>query len=91
MVTLGRKNAAERVASLLLLIATRSPGASTDNGDSATFDLPIGRADMADFLGLTIETVSRQINKLRNDGVISMSSHRPVVIPDLAALRSRTG
>nr|ACF98133.1 putative transcriptional activator Crp family protein [uncultured bacterium 1062] len=89
MVTLGRKSAAERVASLLLLIASRSVAAGCTN--SATFDLPIGRADMADFLGVTIETVSRQISKLRHEGVIVISSHRHVVVPDLAALRSRAG
>lgn len=91
MVTLGRKNAAERVASLLLLFATRSADTSADDADSATFYLPVGRADMADFLGVTIETVSRQISKLRHDGIILISSHRHVVIPDLPALRSRTG
>lgn len=88
MVTLGRKNAAERVASLLLLIAGRN---SVEGTDSATFDLPIGRADMADFLGVTIETVSRQISKLRHEGIIVVSGHRHVVVPDLTALRSRAG
>lgn len=91
MVTLGRKNAAERVASLLLLIASRNASSGIEGTDSATFDLPIGRADMADFLGITIETVSRQISKLRHEGTIVISSHRHVVIPDLAALRSRAG
>jgi CRP/FNR family transcriptional regulator len=79
MVTLGRKTAAERVASILLLIAARSIGRGAHLGGSVTFDLPLIRADMADFLGLTIETVSRQISKLRTEGVIVISSHRHVV------------
>lgn len=89
MVTLGRKSAAEKVASLLLLIAYRSDG--LNSGDSVAFDLPIGRSDMADFLGLTIETVSRQISKLRHDGVVSVAGHRRVQVLSLRALKDRAG
>ena len=91
MVTLGRKTAAERVASILLLFALRNrrPGEKEDG--AVTFDLPLIRADIADFLGLTIETVSRQVSKLREDGVIIVTSHRHVVVPDLARLYRRAG
>jgi len=89
MVTLGRKSAIERVASVLLLVATRMGGADAQ-GDIVV-DLPIGRADMADFLGLTLETVSRQMSRLRHEGVISVQGHRCVVIHDLDALKGRTG
>ena len=88
MVTLGRKSAAEKVASLLLLVAKRSGGGSDD---SVAFDMPIGRADMADFLGLTIETVSRQVSKLRHSGVIAVSGHRHVKVLSLRALTDRAG
>jgi CRP/FNR family transcriptional regulator len=54
MVTLGRKTASEKVASFLYLIATHLDPAS---GSRRAFDLPLTRADIADFLGLTIETV----------------------------------
>lgn len=91
MVTLGRKTASERVASLLLLIAARSVGKDKPLTGSVTFDLPLIRNDMADFLGLTIETVSRQISKLRNEGTIVISSHRHVVVPDVERLRQRAG
>lgn len=91
MVTLGRKTASERVASLLLLIATRSVGREAMNAGSVTFDLPLVRSDMADFLGLTIETVSRQISKLRNEGIVVITSHRHVVVPDIERLRRRAG
>jgi CRP/FNR family transcriptional regulator, anaerobic regulatory protein len=91
MVTLGRKTAAERVASILLLTAARSVGRDVPLTGSVTFDLPLIRADMADFLGLTIETVSRQISKLRGEGIIVVSSHRHVVVPDIERLRRRAG
>jgi CRP/FNR family transcriptional regulator, anaerobic regulatory protein len=87
MVTLGRKTAAEKVASFLYLIASHIDPA----GDVTTFDLPLGRADIGDFLGLTIETVSRQMSKLKADGVIEIENHRHVSVPDLARLRVRCG
>ena len=89
MVTLGRKSAVERVASMLLLIAARS--GATDTGSEVVVDLPISRADMADFLGLTVETVSRQMSRLRHEGVITIHGHRCVVIGSLATLKARTG
>lgn len=89
MVTLGRKSAIERVASVLLLVALRS-GCRQPDGDIA-IELPIGRADMADFLGLTLETVSRQMSKLRREGLIGLQGHRRVLIRDLPALRALTG
>lgn len=91
MVTLGRKTAAERVASLLVLIAERTVGRAKMLKGRVVFDLPLVRADMADFLGLTIETVSRQISKLRNEGIVEISGHRHVEVPDIERLRRRAG
>ncbi|SFZ83056.1 CRP/FNR family transcriptional regulator, anaerobic regulatory protein [Devosia enhydra] len=92
MLTLGRKTAAEKVASFLYLIATHiDPAAFARRPDSASFDLPLGRADIGDFLGLTIETVSRQLTKLRTDKVITIVNTRHVDIPDLARLKGRCG
>ena len=89
-VTLGRKTAAEKVASFLLLIARNiDPTARTRPG--ASFDLPLTRADIADFLGLTIETVSRQLTRLRADGVIRIENNRHVVIDHMARLEARSG
>ena len=88
MVTLGRKTAAEKVASFLLLIANHiDPAASSKN--QMTFDLPLTRGDMADFLGLTIETVSRQVSKLRAEGLIRFENNRRVVVVDIARLKRR--
>ncbi len=91
MVTLGRKTAGEKIASFLLMIARNiEPAAGTDRM-SARFDLPLTRADIADFLGLTIETVSRQLTRLRADKVIAIESNRHVIVPDLSRLEARQG
>jgi CRP/FNR family transcriptional regulator len=89
MVTLGRKSAAEKVASFLYLIATHID--PTESAPETSFDLPLSRADIGDFLGLTIETVSRQVSKLKADGVIEVVNYRHVCVPDLARLRVRCG
>ncbi|QIG81541.1 Crp/Fnr family transcriptional regulator [Stakelama tenebrarum] len=71
ILSLGRKNAAERIASFLLEVLDRT---RPDHEDGpAEIDLPISRGEMADYLGLTIETVSRQLTRLRKDGVIAMA------------------
>lgn len=89
MLTLGRKTAGEKVASFLLLISTH---AFPDNeADSVTFDLPMSRVDIADFLGLTMETVSRQLTKLRKDDVVHITNNRHVEVPDIARLSDRAG
>ena len=89
MVTLGRKTAAEKVASLLLLIATHlDPDAS---GETRVFDLPMSRLDIADYIGLTIETVSRQFSRLKSDGIITITANRHIEIVNLARLKKRCG
>lgn len=89
LVTLGRKSARERVASFLTMIAQHVPirQEASEQGRIA-FDLPLSRADMADFLGLTIETVSRQLTRLKKDGLIAISHNRHIDVPDIEALRS---
>jgi CRP/FNR family transcriptional regulator len=91
MVTLGRKTAQEKVASFLYLIATHAdPTAGADDGPVA-FELPLTRADIGDFLGLTIETVSRQLTRLRQMGAISIANQRQVEIADLDELKALCG
>ncbi len=92
MVTLGRKTAAEKVACFLYLIATHiDPNYIGGDFENISFELPLTRADIADFLGLTIETVSRQFTKLRADGVIEISVNRHVDVPDLRLLKKSCG
>ena len=86
ILTLGRKSAAEKVASFLHLIATHIDPEQLAKGEMVQFELPLKRADIADFLGLTIETVSRQMTKLRKSGVIELDGARTVKVPSMAAL-----
>ena len=79
VVLLGRKSACERVASLLLDLAERA-------GNPRTLDVPMSRQDMADYLGLTIETVSRTLTQLQADGVIEIPTTRRIVLRDRVAL-----
>ncbi|MFD2647042.1 Crp/Fnr family transcriptional regulator [Devosia albogilva] len=91
MVTLGRKTALEKVASFLHLIATHTDPEADVVVGGARFELPLSRLDIADFLGLTIETVSRQMTKLRQMGVIQVTNNRTVDVPDLDRLQTLCG
>jgi len=71
VLTLGRRSATERVASLLVDLAERLGG-----GD--VLEAPMTRQDMADYLGLTIETVSRTITQLQGAGLIRLSGRRTI-------------
>ena len=88
MLTLGRKSASEKVASFLHLIATHIEPEKMPSGNDFVFELPLKRADIADFLGLTIETVSRQLTKLRKRGIIEIENNRTVRVPDMGRLRN---
>ncbi|HBZ43609.1 MAG TPA: transcriptional regulator [Maritimibacter sp.] len=92
MLVLGRKTAREKIASLVLIIARRDSSLRRKlPADGMTFDLPLTREAMADYLGLTLETVSRQISALRKTGTIRLEGKRHVIVPDLDALISETG
>jgi CRP-like cAMP-binding protein len=73
------KTAQERVASFLLEMASRMPG--------NIVELPMSRQDIADYLGLTIETVSRTLTNLESAAAIELPSSRRVVIRNGSALR----
>jgi hypothetical protein len=51
------------------------------------FELPLTRSDMADYLGLTIETVSRQLTRLKTSNVIRLSTNRLIMVPDIGPAR----
>ena len=91
MLLLGRKTAREKIASLISIIARRASIDSLDDVDSMTVELPLTREAMSDYLGLTLETVSRQISALKKDGVIALDGNRKVIIPDMRALMDETG
>lgn len=73
------KTAQERVAGFLLEMAKRAPAGNE-------IDLPMSRQDIADYLGLTIETVSRTLTQLENSAAIAVPSSRRIVLRNRAAL-----
>lgn len=87
MVLLGRKTAEERVATFLLHVAEKMTNV-TCRGRSS-FDLPLSRSDIADYIGLTLETVSRQMSRLRKDKIITLDGTKHVTFVDMDRLRAR--
>jgi CRP/FNR family transcriptional regulator len=82
--SLARMSALERLAGFLLRLAEHT---GAPRRKAVVVDLVLGRAEIADHLGLTIETVSRGLTKLRRDGLIRLEKYdHAVIIPDLAAL-----
>lgn len=78
LLLLGRKSACERVASFLM--------ARAEDHESEDVDLPMGRQDMADYLGLTIETVSRMLTQLQSAKIVRFTSCRHFHVADWRAL-----
>ncbi len=78
------KTAQERVAAFLLEMAERRPA-----GDAV--ELPMSRQDIADYLGLTIETVSRTLSNLESEAAIEVSHSRRIVLRNRVALRAMNG
>jgi CRP-like cAMP-binding protein len=81
VVMLGRQTAYERLAWFLLRVRERS-------GGGADIDMPMSRMDIADYLGLTIETVSRGISEFKRRNYISATSAHKIRLIGLAALRA---
>lgn len=95
MLLLGRKSAGEKVASFLLELAERldGPGCaiSFEHPKARTLTLPFSRQQIADVLGLTIETVSRQFTRMKNEGLIDLPSRREVTLLDHDGLIAQAG
>lgn len=87
-VGLGRKSAEERMASFLLTMADRI---GVPDGKCWPFDLPMSRSDIADALGLTIETVSRLFGRMRDEGLLSTSGRSGVTLLDPGGIECRAG
>jgi CRP/FNR family nitrogen fixation transcriptional regulator len=79
---LGHKTAVERVAAFLLKLARRAP--------SLALTLPMSRHDIADHLGLSLETVSRTLNQFAREDSIALAGARQVTLRDLTALTTAT-
>lgn len=76
---LGQKKAHERLCFLFMQLLERAPGASVDR-----IELFMSRQDIADYLGLTIETVSRSLSKLKDSGLISFPTLNHLKILDIS-------
>lgn len=86
------ENRAEKIASLIAIIARRDRALQLRHDQTPiTVDLPLTREEMADYLGLTLETVSRQVSALKRDGVITLEGKRHVGIPDMDRLLEEAG
>jgi CRP/FNR family nitrogen fixation transcriptional regulator len=81
LVMLGRHTVRERVSSFLIQMAERLDKAGSE------MDLPMSRLDIADYLGLTIETVCRAISELKRAGIIAVPSTHRIALRKLSALR----
>lgn len=88
MMQMGHKSAAARLADFLVSMAERLTGAT--RGPCA-FALPMSRRDIGDSLGLTIETVSRQLTELREAGLVTTEGRSKVAIDDVGALARIAG
>ena len=88
MLLLGRKTARERLASFLLLQSRQGLPCGSSR---SRFTLPMSRGDIADYLGLTIETVSRTLTRLRSERLIDMVSQSEISVLDPHRLESLAG
>jgi CRP/FNR family transcriptional regulator len=93
MLLLGRKTASERIATLLIEISERlgESGCAPIAPFLDRFELPMDRQQMGDILGLTIETVSRQLTKLKQGNLIDLPDRRTVFIRDRKRLEHIAG
>jgi CRP/FNR family transcriptional regulator len=88
MLLLSRGTSEEKLACFLIEMADRAGGTmATDHG--VTLELPLSRGQIADLLGLTIETVSRQMTHFKTDGLIDLPGGRLLTIRNRAALKAR--
>ncbi len=88
MMQMGHKSAAARIADFLVSMAERLTGRTTG---PCAFTLPMSRRDIGDSLGLTIETVSRQLTELREAGIVETEGRSGIAIPDVGALARIAG
>lgn len=89
MLLLGRKTAREKIATFIEMLVRRSRSDASNAQDQ--INLPMTRDQIANYLGLTLETVSRQFSSLKKDGVIDFNDRRTFRVVDLAALHEATG
>lgn len=88
MIVLGQLSAEERVVSFLLSAARRT---GADIKKPVSIELPMSRLDIADYLGLTIETVSRVFSKLKRNGLVGLEGRHTVILRRMRQLQDLAG
>jgi CRP/FNR family transcriptional regulator len=88
MMQMGHKSAQQRIADFLVSMAERLAGCTSG---ACAFALPMSRRDIGDSLGLTIETVSRQLTELREAGLVETEGRSKVCLSDVDALTRLAG
>ena len=87
MLTLAKRDARQRVAGLLYRIGRRQSPAS----ETARIELPLSRAEIGNYLGLTVETISRQLSALKRAGLVTIERKTLVTIADMERLAEVAG
>lgn len=88
MVLLGRKTAREKIATFIEMVVRRD---TVPSHPGKPHTLPLTREEIANFLGLTLETVSRQLSAMKKEGILTFADRRMFSVLDLAALQDATG
>jgi CRP/FNR family transcriptional regulator len=88
MLLLGRKSAQEKIATFLMMLIRR---ANLPSSHVQNVELPLTRDEIANFLGLTLETVSRQLSALKKQGIVEFTDRRHFRVMDMNALHEATG
>lgn len=91
MMTLSKKSAGEKVAAFLIMLTKRQKNLKANLEESIDIHLPMSRLDIADYLGLTIETVSRRLTKLKSEGVIELPSRHTARVCQIKTLENLAG
>ncbi len=89
MVLLGRKTAREKIATFVQMFVRRQRIGPLE--DATTMVLPLTREEIASYLGLTLETVSRQFGAMKNEGILRFTDRRQFEVMDFDALHIATG
>jgi len=87
VLAIAQRDARQRVAGLLHRIARRQPSEHA----GARFALPLSRAEIGNYLGLTVETISRQLTALRRDGLIAIERKTHVTVANMVRLATAAG
>lgn len=90
MLLLGRKTAREKIATFIEMLVRRTHVQGV-GGVQPALALPLTRDEIANYVGLTLETVSRQLSSLKRDGVIRFSDRRHFEVLDMAKLQDASG